>query len=113
MKAEHQKLQATAFQWFWNNYPNHRRLMWMNLNNAPDARTGAMYKALGMVAGVADISLVSDSGVFVGIEFKVGKDKQSTAQIEHETRLKQVGAYYYIVSTFEEFETVIQKHVKK
>jgi hypothetical protein len=113
MKADHNKLQSRCFLHFWNNYPNHRRMMWMNLNNAPDARTGAMYKSLGMVAGVADMSLVSDSGVFVGIEFKVGKDKQSQSQIEFQERLQERGAYYYIVSDFDQFLLILAKHCKQ
>ena len=110
MKANHNKLQAECFKWHWNNYPNSRRMMWMNLNNAPNAKLGAQYKALGMVAGVPDISFVSASGLFVGIEFKVGKDKQSEAQIDVQAKMSQRGAYYYIVSDFETFKEIVILH---
>lgn len=111
MKADHNKLQSECFLHFWNTYPEHRRMMWMNLNNAPNAKLGAQYKSLGMVAGVPDISFISASGIFVGIEFKVGTDKQSTAQIEFQDRAQFRGAYYYIVSTFEEFKNAIRNHL--
>jgi hypothetical protein len=111
MKAEHNKLQAQCFQHFWNNYPQHRRMMWMNLNNAPNAKMGAQYKALGMVAGVPDLSLVDVQGRFVGIEFKVGVDKQSEAQKEVQQRLQDRGAFYYVVTNFDEFLTVIYNHI--
>ena len=109
MKADHNKLQAKVFQYHWNTYPQYRRTMWMNLNNAPNAKLGSQYKALGMVSGIPDISLIAPSGKFIGIEFKVGRDKQSQSQIDAQNALLSVNAEYHIISTFEEFTELLER----
>jgi hypothetical protein len=111
MKAEHNKLQARCFQWFWNTYPNERYRMWMNYNNPHNAREGATLKAMGLVAGVADLAWITPSGRFIGIEFKVGADKQSEAQKSYQKAIESAGGIYVVVTSFEEFLTTIYKHL--
>jgi hypothetical protein len=107
MKAEHQKLQAKSFQWHWNSYPKARHTLWMNLNNAPNAIMGAQYKALGLLAGVPDMSLIAKPyGSFVGIEFKVGRDTQKEAQKAVQIAIESLGGYYIIINTFEQFKAI-------
>jgi len=100
----HDQLQAKCFQWAWNNYPQFRGLFWSNNNNAPMLSGQALkialsrLKALGLVQGVADMSLVGLDGKFNAVEFKAGADKQSESQILHEMRLNETSASYTIIS---------------
>ena len=47
--------------------------------------------------GVPDICGISRSGHFLGIEVKVGRDKQNAAQLEFQARCRAVGANYFVV----------------
>lgn len=110
----HDQLQAKCFQYTWNHYPNKRYLCWMNLNNIPSLRGAQLrkeltkLKAIGLVKGVADLSVVDNLGTFHAIEFKVGADKQSKQQIMHQNQLEQAGATYSIISDFETFTNKIR-----
>lgn len=81
----------------------------MNLNNAISPQQGAQLKAIGLVSGVADLSAVSSAGTFIGIEFKVGADKQSKAQQAHAAAIQALGAEYHEVRSFEEFCTLWER----
>lgn len=52
--------------------------------------------------GTADISAVI-LGRAVKIEIKVGKDRQSEAQLEYQAAIENAGGIYLIVRSFEEF----------
>jgi len=103
-----EQLQCKCFQWHWNEYPNERRMLWHNNNNTSSALQGAKNKARGVVAGVADFTLVTDGGV-VFIELKLPGERQKPEQQNFEVKVLMKGAKYYIVYSFEEFKTLIQK----
>ena len=105
----HAALQAQCFQWHWNTKPNHRYRLFAVTNNSVNRIKGAMDKALGVVAGVSDMVYVCDK-VTVFIEFKVGADKQSDAQRAFMEKVRALGHVYVIVSTFEEFQAVVNAY---
>lgn len=106
------KLQAACFQWFWNNYPEHRGLLYMNYNNAKNKTHGAILKAIGMVAGVADLTLLTANGA-VFIELKTEAGKQSQAQIAWCEKVRQFGYEYHIVRTLEEFHELVRQRMAR
>lgn len=46
--------------------------------------------------GMPDLILIID-GLFVGIELKAGKNKQSESQVEMEKKITKAGGKYYVV----------------
>lgn len=55
-------------------------------------------------SGLPDIVLIfPPDGRFVGIEVKIGKDKQRPSQVEFERNSTQSGAVYRIVKSFNDF----------
>jgi hypothetical protein len=108
----HDQLQSHCFIWHHNNYPNERGMLFAVRNNAVNRIKGAQDKAIGVVAGVSDLIYISPSGRVIGIEFKVGADKQSAAQKTFQTGLEARGGAYHIVSTFEDFQTIISRNEK-
>ncbi|MGL4631541.1 MAG: hypothetical protein ACRCVT_10080 [Leadbetterella sp.] len=100
------KLQAECFVWHWNSFPDYRRLMYANHNNSANAIQGAQNKAMGVVAGVADISYCFANRIHY-IEFKTDSGYVSKEQQEFRDRVEKQGALYYIVRSFEQFESLI------
>jgi hypothetical protein len=100
------QLQAACFQWFWNTYPDERGLLYMNYNNAKNKSHGAILKAIGMVAGVADLTLLTKSGaVFIELKTEIGK--QSPMQKQWEAKVREYGYQYHVVRTLEEFKQLV------
>jgi hypothetical protein len=107
IKAENQ-LQATCFQWAWNNRPETRRLLAYNLNNSPNARVGNMNKALGLITGRADMELLWKGNLHY-FEFKFQKGRQSQEQVKFQETVIAHGATYTITRTLEEFQNAIDQ----
>lgn len=103
-----QQLQAHCFTWHWNNRPNERGLLYMNHNNPRDARHGMQLKAMGLVAGVSDMTYLSKSGV-IFLEFKTPDGKQTARQKEWQSTVEQAGYRYTIVRSFEDFTKSLDK----
>lgn len=59
--------------------------------------------------GSADIS-ATIQGKSVKIEVKIGKDKQSNAQIKYQAEVEKSGGIYYIARNFEDFYIWHMKH---
>lgn len=56
----------------------------------------------GNQRGTADLTMVVN-GKYVGVEVKIGKDRQSEVQKEFENKLTQSGGHYLIVKSWEDF----------
>ena len=105
----HDQLQALCFVWFHNTFPEQRGRCYMNLNNAKNARQGAVLKGMGLVAGVADMTYLASDGKVDYIEFKVGRDRQSKAQKDFQAQAEALGHRYHIVRTVAQFQAIIKK----
>lgn len=66
-----------------------------------------MYVPTKSDKGVSDIFTV-EGGLFIAIEIKYGKDRQSERQYKFEQDVKRQGGRYFIVKDFEDF--LIQAH---
>jgi hypothetical protein len=102
------KLQSQCFQWHWNSYPEHRGTLYMNYNNAKNREHGAILKAMGMLAGVADLTLLTPKGA-VFIEMKIAGGKQSPAQKEWQSKVESLGYRYELCYTFERFQEIVKE----
>lgn len=106
MKSEDQ-LQAKCYQWFHNNHPDLRGLLWAVPNGGwRNKREAVKLKATGVVKGVHDLHLFY-KGILYTFELKVDKNKQSKAQIDWGEKIRQQGALSYEVRDFEYFKFLI------
>jgi len=103
-----EQLQSKCTTWFWNTYPEHRRMLFHVDNNSWNNVIGAKKKALGVCAGVSDLVLILSMGRIVFIETKIPGGKQSNEQLEFEKKLYDRNHLYFIYTSFEEFKNLIE-----
>lgn len=113
------KIQAECFAWFWNEYPQYRRLLFHvpNENDRADSNViqGAIRKSLGVVAGVADLLFLVASGDRHGlcIEMKDEHGTQKPAQKEWQALVEREGYEYVICRSLEQFQQIIRGYLDK
>lgn len=111
------RIQAECFAWFWNTYPQYRKLLFHvpNENDRADSNIiqGAIRKSLGVVSGVADFLLLIPSGRYHGlcIEMKDEKGRQKPAQAEWQVIVEAQGYKYVICRSLEQFKIIIQEYL--
>jgi hypothetical protein len=78
------------------------------INNIPvfDQTRGAFRKS-NMRKGIPDIIATID-GYFVGIEVKIGRDRQSAEQKEVEADLRQSGGIYFVATSYADYLQKVQ-----
>lgn len=108
MQQSEAKLQATCFQNHWNYYPQHRRRLFCINNNSQNALKGAFNKAIGVVAGVADVAYLKESGRVLWLEFKRPGGSQSDKQIEWQSLCISLGHDYRVIYTEQDFWDAIE-----
>jgi hypothetical protein len=111
MPNSESQLQANCFQWAWNERPETRRLLAYNLNNSANSRQGNMNKALGLIAGRADMELLWNGRLHY-FEFKFGRGRQAQLQKQFETVVTDHGATYTIIDNIEQFKNIIDAIIK-
>lgn len=76
---------------------------------------GAKFKAMGVVAGVADFVFLFNGGKSVYVELKHGKGKQEDPQEWFEKTINGLGYEYYLLAADSESEgvTKIQEFLRK
>jgi len=79
----------------------------LNYCKRGDGIGGAIQKAMGLVSGVSDCLFIWRGSIFC-FEFKTAIGRQSTAQIEWQTKVNQQGINYYLVRSLEEFKKVME-----
>lgn len=104
--TEHQ-LQAECFQWHWNTYPAERQMLYHNNNNSVNSVAGNKMKAIGVVKGIADFTLVVDGAVWF-IELKLQHGLQKPEQIDFQTKVMRHGHYYVIIRSPLDFKNLIR-----
>lgn len=111
------RIQAECFAWFWNTYPQYRKLLFHvpNENDRADSNIiqGAIRKSLGVVSGVADLMLLVPSGRYHGlcIEMKDEKGRQKPAQAEWQAIVEAQGYKYIICRSLEQFKITIKEYL--
>lgn len=107
--ATEEQLQADCFQWAWNTYPHHRRMLFHVQQKAKNKIEGARFKAIGVVRGPADLQLLIMGGITVYIELKLPGRTQSEEQIDFETKAKARGHVYVILTSFVSFKAFLKE----
>jgi hypothetical protein len=106
MGLEEFKLQAQCFRYHWNERPQERGRLFTVNNNSGGKFEGAIMKAMGVVAGVADMMYLSDAGL-IALEFKTPTGRQSPVQKQWQETIEAAGYRYVIIRTFEEFKQTL------
>lgn len=106
MRKIEQILQMNCVTWFNWQYPKLRGLLFMNHNTPRNAIDGVKLKAMGLVAGVADMTFLYDSKAYF-IELKTKTGKQSPKQIEWQKTVSMQRFSYTVVRSLDEFKDLI------
>lgn len=109
MSNEEEKLQAQCTQWFWNEFPSERRMLFHVDNNSYNKVIGAKKKALGVVQGVSDLVFVCGTVIFIEIKTDIGE--QTPEQRDFAQKVSLRGHVYRIIRSFEEFKIFITKQI--
>jgi len=106
MKME-DRIQQECYMWFWNTYPELRKLLFAVPNGRYRNKIDAVILSkTGLVAGVSDMIFLY-KGIAYLLELKTENGIQSDAQKEWEGIVNKQGFSYYIIRDLEEFSRVI------
>lgn len=117
--APESRIQAEAFTWFCNTYPQYRGLLFAvanqnersgELSKHAQLISGAMRRAIGVTAGVSDMLCLIPRGQYHGLmlEAKTAIGKQSIKQIEWQKKVEEQGYIYRIFRSKEEFKQIVE-----
>ena len=118
MRADEHRLQCACVRWFRLQYPQLSRLLFAVPNGgARDAVTGARLKDEGVVAGVADLILLTPSADgsahALCLELKTASGRQSDSQREFQAAASAAGNRYVIIRSLDEFIDEVNRHLGK
>lgn len=68
-------------------------------------------KAEGVLAGVADLTILLPQGKSIYIEMKVKGNRQTDNQKEFQQKAEALGYKYYVCYSFDEFKAIIEKEL--
>lgn len=110
------ELQIQCVRWFAYEYPHLRMLLYHSKNEgtANGRVQGAIAKAEGVVAGVADLILQAPSeGGFscLAIEMKTPTGRQSPDQKMFELYIKAAYGKYVVIRSFDDFKAIVKEYV--
>jgi len=101
------QLQAKCIQYAWNEHPETRGLIYANYNNPKNAAHGAHLKAIGLLPGVADITILWKGKAYF-VELKTLDGKQSKAQVNWQNTVQENGFNYHLINTFETWQKLLE-----
>jgi hypothetical protein len=109
------KLQAECIKWFKYQYPHFAGLIFHIPNERKQSpQAGARAKAIGTLAGVADVFLSTPNETYHGcyFEFKAStKNKQTENQKTFEKNVISVGYDYVLISDFDTFRKYVNNYL--
>ena len=116
-RHEEHNLQTACVNWFRWQYPTFSKMLIAVPNGGRrDAVTGAMLKAEGVLAGVADLILLIPNRRYHSllIELKTKSGTQSKAQKEWQQEVERLGySKYILVRSIDEFINAINDYLKQ
>lgn len=113
-KQEEHRIQTAMVDWFRAQYPKMQHNLFAVPNGGRrDAVTGAMLKAEGVLAGVADLILLKSNRHYGAllIETKTRKGKQRDSQKEWESKITKDGYKYVIVRSLDDFMCEVKSYL--
>lgn len=109
------KLQAECIKWFKYQYPHFAGLIFHIPNERKQSpQAGARAKAIGTLAGVADVFLSKPNKLYHGcyFEFKASvKNKQTDLQKTFENNVTAYGYVYVVISDFDYFVKYVKNYL--
>jgi hypothetical protein len=99
-------LQAACVKLFKLLKPHEDGRLFLNLNNPRSRTNGHFLKGIGLTAGVADMTYLSDKGA-IFLEFKANKGKQSLSQKWWQGVVQEAGYRYEVIRSVEDFQRVV------
>lgn len=113
-RHDESRLQKACVRWFRLQHPHQSRLLCSipnGLHTTP--LQGAIAKAEGMVAGVADLMLLvpNNNHHALFIEMKTPTGRQSQAQQEWQQQVQQQGYKYIVCRSIEEFIEQVTNYI--
>ncbi len=114
MQHTEQKIQIACVRWFRLQYAPFASLLVNNRNTSNSAAEGAKHKAMGSVAGVADMVLYlpNKKNHLLFIEFKTETGRQSAEQKRWQKEVEDQGYLYHIVRSFDDFVLLVTNYMK-
>ena len=100
------QMHAACFEWFWNTFHDHRRMLFHCDNNSANIIEGNKKKRMGVVKGVSDFVLILD-GAVVFIELKIATGRQEPEQEDFERKVTERGHNYIIIRSLTQFKSFI------
>ena len=124
-RNEESKLQQQCVAWFRAEYPQYAMLLTHPINEGGrNTRvSGAIHKAEGTVAGVADLLFFLPSYEYkgaagkwcevhgLGIEMKTPKGSQQQEQKDFQKMFEAAGYSYHVVRTFDDFRLLMMQYI--
>ena len=108
------RLQYECYTWFWNTFPEWRRLLYHVPNGGyRSQREAGVLKATGVVPGIPDLVLAMSGQIgsvkynALYIELKTKEGRVSPEQVKTKNALSQAGNLVKILRSFEEFLEII------
>ncbi len=124
MKNLEDKLQEACIKYFRYQYPDITVFSIPN-GGSRNAIEAAKLKRTGTLAGVADLfvmypkippscyfSITANAYCGLFIELKVGKNQQTTAQIEFMENAQKAGYDYHVCHSIDEFMQIVNEYLK-
>jgi hypothetical protein len=107
------RLQQECYMHLHNHYPHMRGLFFEVHNNANSAISGTVHKAMGRVAGVADMCMLIPArgampGRVIFVEFKTSTGRQSPKQIAWQATVERAGFQYVVIRSVDEFRLLVR-----
>jgi len=112
MKSE-ARIQQDLYIWFWNNYPQYRKLFHHIYSNPPNGIQGAQLRSMGLIKGYPDMCLNVAKNGFHGLylELKRPGEKPRPEQLEIMELLRVQGYFVAWSDNIEEMKKIIIEYV--
>ena len=110
MKHQESSLQTQCVKWFRYQYPNFVIYAVPN-GGSRNVREAQRLKSEGVLAGVADLTILLPQGKSLYIEMKVKGNRQTPNQKEFQQKAEALGHKYYVCYSFEDFEKVVKQEL--
>lgn len=109
------QMQRACVRWFRYLYPRHASMLIAVPNGVATSESqGAILKAEGMLAGVADLLLLIPAQGYslLAIEMKTAKGRQSPRQKKWQAEAERHGIRYEVVRSFDDFNYLIEPYMR-
>ena len=110
MKHQESSLQTQCVKWFRYQYP-HLVIYAVPNGGSRNVREAQRLKSEGVLAGVADLTILLPQGKSLYIEMKVKGNRQTPNQKEFQQKAEALGHKYYVCYSFDDFEKVVKQEL--